>query len=52
MIKGLMVSNLSFDLNGLFSTLEIIFLFFIFALLIIFTATLAPVSSCLPSKCW
>ena len=42
-------TDLSFDLHVGKSTLEIMFLFFILSLLMILTATFAPVSICLPS---
>lgn len=41
--------NFAFDLGCRMGTLEIILLLRILALLMILTATLAPVSSCLPS---
>ncbi len=44
--------NLSFDLIRFQSTFDIIFLFFIFDLLMILTATLVPVRSCLASEFW
>lgn len=43
-------SNFPFDLEKEGSTLDIMFLFFIFSLLRILTATGVPVSRCLPSK--
>ena len=43
--------DLSFDLFGFSGTFDIIFLFFIFNLLMILTATLVPVRSCLASEC-
>lgn len=48
-VEGLMVPDLPLDLHTLATTFDIIFLFFILTLLIILTATLAPVSSCRPS---
>jgi hypothetical protein len=49
MAEELQDAYLSFNLGEETATLEIMFLFFIFALLIIFTATCAPVSSWRPS---
>jgi hypothetical protein len=49
MVKGLVVPDLPLDLHTLATTFDIIFLFFILTLLMILTATLAPVSSCRPS---
>lgn len=43
--------DLSFDLCEVYVTFEIMFLFFILDLLMILTATLVPVRSCLASKC-
>jgi len=50
MVDKLQNLDLSFDLVELLVTFEIIFLFFILDLLMILTATLVPVRSCLASK--
>jgi len=50
MIDKLQNLDFSFDLIELQVTFEIIFLFFILDLLMIFTATFVPVRSCLASK--